>query len=108
MTSDLRRHRRLDKLIALSRDPSATEAERALAAEYAAKIQGVTRIPDDQRYVEVGDELLAAMDRAMARAAGVRHRGFRAARVRAAEHRLGRDAMKQWRDGRGTAIGRGA
>lgn len=102
----MRTNRRLDKLIALSRDPSATEAERALAAEHVARIRSTTGPDlDDQRYVEVGDELLAAMDRAMNRAASVRHRGYRDARIRAAEHRLGCGTLKQWRDDRGPALG---
>lgn len=101
--------RRLEALDALARDPGATEAERRLAADRAAAMRAQVgcSIPDAQ-YVEVecDDELVAAVDRAMARAAGVHSRRYRDARIRAAEQRVGREAFKQWRDGRGPALRR--
>lgn len=103
--------RRLNKLRALANDPAATDAERALAREHIARIESAVGVDDvlaDDCLIPVSDDLVAAMDRAMARAATVQSRAFRDARVRAAERRLGRRTMKQWRDGRGPAISKGA
>src|ERR1041384_1119237 len=69
--------RRLDALEALARDPGATEAERQLAAEHLARYRrdhGSVGREEAHQYieVEVDDELVAAFDRAMARAAKVK------------------------------------
>lgn len=102
----MNQRRRLDKLRALANDPAATDAERALAREHIARISDSIDAHDDERLVDVGDDLIAAMDRAMARAATVQSREFRLARVHAAERRLGRDVMQQWRSGRGSELKR--
>lgn len=99
--------RRLEALDALARDPAATDAERRLAAEHAArmragmKAQGTAYVED-----EIDDGLVAALDRAMARAATVRRSSYRNARVRAAKQRVGRAATKAWYDGLPPALGR--
>lgn len=99
---------RIDRLRALANDPAATDAERALAREHIARSEATepASAASEYHYVEVDDDLVAAMDRAMARAASVRHPGFRAARIRAAEHRLGRNAQKAWLDSRGQPLER--
>ena len=101
------RSQRLAALDALSRDPAATEPERKLAAARAAEMRA--EVGDARATyveIEVDDELVAALDRAMARAAGVRNSQYRGARIRAAEHRLGRATMKKWREGRGPELRR--
>lgn len=97
---------RLGRLRALANDPAATDAERALAREHIAKMgpAASTKAFDDQP-VDVSDELIAAMDRAMARVAGMRGRR-QTARIHAAEARLGLDAKKAWIDSRGLGLGR--
>lgn len=102
---------RLAKLRALAADPAATDAERALAREHIDRIVGTRGAEDDylvdDRDVEVPDDLIAAMDEAMARIAGMRG-VYGNARRRAAEHRLGRDAAKAWLDSRGQPLARGS
>lgn len=101
---------RLGRLRALANDPAATDAERALAREHIARVMGSPHCDSvsDDDYTEVGDELVAAMDRAMARLVGMPRGRFRDSRVRAAQHRLGRDATKAWLDSRGPGLREGS
>lgn len=87
---------RLDRLIALSNDPSATDAERRLARERADQMRD--SVDDASCFVECDPELSDAIGRAMARAGSVRSRGYRDARYRAAERRVGRAEFQRWRD----------
>ena len=100
---------RIGRLRALANDPAATDAERVLAREHIARVMGAPHrdSTSDDDYTEVGDELVAAMDRAMSRIVGMRPGRFRDSRVRAAQHRLGRDATKAWLDSRGQPLPRG-
>lgn len=99
--------RRLEALDALARDRGATEAERKLAAEHAARLRKSIGT-DAETYiaVEVDNVLVEAFDRAMAAANSVRSIRHREARIRWITHRAGPDVVRQWRMSRGKAIER--
>lgn len=99
--------RRLAALDALARDQAATDAERRLAAQHAARLRAVVgSAAETYVAVECDNVLVEAFDRAMKAAASVRHPSYRAARIRRIKLRAGAEVVGEWERRRGQAITR--